>query len=67
MQIKYVMRDYIKQYEVLRDCILQLQSTNSDTTVKLEMVPQPNFVNATSRYFQRIYVCFGGMQKGLHS
>ena len=61
---KHVMGDYTKQYDVLRDYILELQSTNPDTTVKLELVPEPNLVNATSRCFQRIYICLGGMKKG---
>ncbi|XP_023748156.1 uncharacterized protein LOC111896393 [Lactuca sativa] len=34
---KIVVGDYKKQYEVLRDYILELQSTNPDTTVKLEL------------------------------
>nr|KAJ0220802.1 hypothetical protein LSAT_V11C200091720 [Lactuca sativa] len=61
-----VVGDYKKQYEVLRDYILELQSTNPDTTVKLELgdVSESNLVNCTSRCFKRIYVCLGGMKKG---
>nr|KAJ0184576.1 hypothetical protein LSAT_V11C900472230 [Lactuca sativa] len=63
---KIVVGDYKKQYEVLRDYILELQSTNPDTTVKLELgdVSESNLVNCTSRCFKRIYVCLGGMKKG---
>nr|KAJ0221265.1 hypothetical protein LSAT_V11C200084130 [Lactuca sativa] len=58
--------DAKKIYEVLRDYILELQSTNPDTTVKLELgdVSESNLVNCTSRCFKRIYVCLGGMKKG---
>nr|KAJ0219497.1 hypothetical protein LSAT_V11C300137670 [Lactuca sativa] len=59
---KKVQGDYKKQYEVLRDYILELQSTNPDTTVKLEFEFKPNS-NATSRRFKRIYVCLRGMKK----
>ncbi|CAI9261810.1 unnamed protein product [Lactuca saligna] len=63
---KQVQGDYRKQYEVLRDYILELQSTNPDTTVKLEFESEPNS-NATSRRFKRIYVCMGGMKKGFRA
>ncbi|KAL4566448.1 hypothetical protein LXL04_030563 [Taraxacum kok-saghyz] len=55
---KLVERDYTKQYAVLRDYILELQSTNPDTTVKLDLVSEPNLANVTSRCFKRIYIWF---------
>lgn len=61
---KQVVGDYTKQYELLRDYILELQSTNPDTTVKLDFVSEPNLANTTSRTFRRIYVCLGGMKQG---
>nr|KAJ0224468.1 hypothetical protein LSAT_V11C100011550 [Lactuca sativa] len=42
------------------------QSTNPDTTVKLEFESEPNS-NATLRRFKRIYVCLGGMKKGFRA
>ncbi|KAL4591693.1 hypothetical protein LXL04_004663 [Taraxacum kok-saghyz] len=61
---KLVEGDYTKQYEVLRDYILELQSTNPDTTVKLDLVSEPNLANVTTRCFKRIYICLGAMKKG---
>nr|KAJ0192415.1 hypothetical protein LSAT_V11C800439760 [Lactuca sativa] len=50
---KHVMGDYTKQYDVLRDYILELQSTNPDTTVKLELVQQPNLMFSENLYLLR--------------
>ncbi|CAI9261197.1 unnamed protein product [Lactuca saligna] len=44
---KLVQGDYKKQYDVLRDYIMELQSTNPETTVKLEFDSEPN-LSATS-------------------
>ncbi|KAL4584618.1 hypothetical protein LXL04_009222 [Taraxacum kok-saghyz] len=63
---KYVAGDCSKQYELLRDYALELQSTNPDTTVKLEMVTEGN-ISSMSRQFKRIYVCLGGMKKGFRA
>nr|KAJ0185193.1 hypothetical protein LSAT_V11C900500550 [Lactuca sativa] len=63
---KLVQGDYKKQYDVLRDYILELQSTNPETTVKLEFDSEPN-LSATSRRFKRMYVCLGGMKKGFRA
>ena len=63
---KYVVGDCSKQYELLRDYALELQSTNPDTTVKLEMVTEGN-ISSMSRQFKRIYVCLGGMKKGFRA
>ncbi|KAL4554670.1 hypothetical protein LXL04_037271 [Taraxacum kok-saghyz] len=64
---KHVVGDYTKQYEVLRDYILELQSTNPDTTVKMDLVSGPNLDNVTSRCFKRIYICLGAMKKGFRA
>ncbi|KAL4578998.1 hypothetical protein LXL04_015133 [Taraxacum kok-saghyz] len=64
---KHVVGDYTKQYDVLRDYILELQSTNPDTTVKLDLVSGPNLDNVTSRCFNRIYICLGAMKKGFRA
>ncbi|KAL7609296.1 uncharacterized protein LOC122197548 [Lactuca sativa] len=63
---KLVQGDYKKQYDVLRDYILELQSTNAETIVKLEFDSEPN-LSATSRRFKRMYVCLGGMKKGFRA
>ncbi|CAI9295179.1 unnamed protein product [Lactuca saligna] len=63
---KLVQGDYKKQYDVLRDYILELQSTNPETTMKLEFDSEPN-LSATSRRFKRMYVCLGGMKKGFRA
>ncbi|KAL4555620.1 hypothetical protein LXL04_038244 [Taraxacum kok-saghyz] len=64
---KIVQGDYTKQYEVLRDYILELQSTNPDTTVKLDLVSEPNMANVTTRCFKRLYICLGAMKKGFRA
>ncbi|KAL4572589.1 hypothetical protein LXL04_019369 [Taraxacum kok-saghyz] len=61
---KKVVGDYTKQYAQLRDYILELQSTNAVTTVKLDLVSEPNLSNVTTRCFKKIYVCLGAMKKG---
>ncbi|KAL4558536.1 hypothetical protein LXL04_036737 [Taraxacum kok-saghyz] len=55
--------DYTKQYELLRDYVLELQATNADTTVKIDVYTEPNHVSPT-RQFKRIYVCLGPLKKG---
>nr|KAJ0192159.1 hypothetical protein LSAT_V11C800412840 [Lactuca sativa] len=57
---KIVVGDYKNNY------ILELQSTNPNTTVKLELVDisESNMVNFTSRCFRRIYVFLRGMKRG---
>nr|KAJ0225320.1 hypothetical protein LSAT_V11C100033830 [Lactuca sativa] len=49
-----------------RDYILELQSTNPDTIVKLEFDSEPN-PSATSRSFKRMFVCLGVMKKGFRA
>nr|KAJ0188394.1 hypothetical protein LSAT_V11C900465720 [Lactuca sativa] len=60
---KQVTGDYTKQYEVLRCCFMELQTTNVDTTVKLEVVNEPNGARET-RQFKSVYVCLGALKKG---
>nr|KAJ0199300.1 hypothetical protein LSAT_V11C600321330 [Lactuca sativa] len=60
---KMVVGDYIKQYAVLRDYVLELQETNVDTTVKIQVESEPNCNNST-RQFKRMYVCLGALKKG---
>ncbi|CAI9265779.1 unnamed protein product [Lactuca saligna] len=60
---KQVSGDYTKQYEVLRDYLMELQATNVGTTVKLEVVNEPNSTRET-RQFKRVYICLGALKKG---
>ncbi|KAL4579102.1 hypothetical protein LXL04_015237 [Taraxacum kok-saghyz] len=60
---KMVVGDYTKQYDILRDYCLELQSTNPDTTVKIEVYSDAN-PSSLSRQFKRIYVCLGPLKKG---
>ena len=60
---KVVEGDYTKQYALLRDYVLELQKTNPGTTVKIEVVSEPNPYSST-RQFKRIYVCLGALKKG---
>ena len=58
-----VVGDYTKQYQVLRDYLLELQATNEGTTVKVDVVSDPNLSN-TNRQFKRVYICLGSLKKG---
>ncbi|CAI9302964.1 unnamed protein product [Lactuca saligna] len=60
---KTVEGDYTKQYEILRDYVLELQATNVDTTVKIDVYSEQNPSNPTRR-FKRIYICLGPLKKG---
>ncbi|XP_023730016.1 uncharacterized protein LOC111877739 [Lactuca sativa] len=60
---KQVTGDYTKQYMVLKDYLMELQETNVDTTVKLEVVNEPNNARET-RQFKRVYICLGALDKG---
>ncbi|KAL4556249.1 hypothetical protein LXL04_038894 [Taraxacum kok-saghyz] len=58
-----VVGDYTKQYQVLRDYLLELQATNECTTVKVDVVSDPD-LSSTNRQFKRVYVCLGSLKKG---
>ncbi|CAI9281867.1 unnamed protein product [Lactuca saligna] len=47
---KIVEGDYTKQDEILRDYILELQATNVDTTVNIDVYSEQNPSNPTRRY-----------------
>ncbi|KAI3520085.1 hypothetical protein L1887_09307 [Cichorium endivia] len=61
--LNHVIGDYTKQYEVLRDYLMELQATNDGTIVKLEVVSEAN-LSLQTRQFKRVYVCFGALKKG---
>ncbi|GJS41238.1 hypothetical protein Tco_0566281 [Tanacetum coccineum] len=55
--------DYKLQYVMLRDYILELQTTNVNTTVRIEVEREPDHSNPT-RVFKRIYVCLDALKEG---
>ncbi|KAL4564105.1 hypothetical protein LXL04_028157 [Taraxacum kok-saghyz] len=58
-----VVGDNTKQYEVLRDYLMEVQATNLSTNVKIEVVSEPNYASQT-RMFKRVYICLGELKKG---
>ncbi|KAL7598870.1 hypothetical protein Lser_V15G23623 [Lactuca serriola] len=63
MERKHVTAEYTKLFELLRDYALELQATNPNTTVKIDVCPNGNPASPT-RQFRRIYVCLGPLKKG---
>ncbi|GJT34291.1 mutator type transposase [Tanacetum coccineum] len=55
--------DYTKQYALLRDYVLNLQRTNPDTTMNLD-VERCFDPSEPTRQFRRIYLCLGTLKKG---
>lgn len=55
--------DYGAQYNLLREYILELQTRNPETTVKLDVESEPN-PSSETRTFKRIYICLGALKKG---
>ncbi|GJY72406.1 hypothetical protein Tco_0476109 [Tanacetum coccineum] len=56
-------RDFSEQYSSLRDYVLELQRTNKDTTMKIDLERDYNPSEIT-RHFKRIYVCIGALNRG---
>nr|KAJ0198400.1 hypothetical protein LSAT_V11C700361400 [Lactuca sativa] len=52
-----------KRNNYKEDYLLELQATNVDTTIKLEVVNEPNSARETKQ-FKRVYVCLGALKKG---
>ncbi|KAI3807161.1 hypothetical protein L1987_23085 [Smallanthus sonchifolius] len=63
---KQVQGDYKEQYSRLRDYILELQSTNPETTVKIH-VEDENNPESTTRIFKRVYICLGALKHGFRA
>ncbi|CAI9300522.1 unnamed protein product [Lactuca saligna] len=61
--LNQVRGDYVGQYALLRDYVLELHKHNLDTTVKIDVENEPN-QNAETRTFKRIYICLGPLKKG---
>ncbi|GJQ96243.1 heat stress transcription factor B-4-like protein [Tanacetum coccineum] len=53
--------DHVLQYSMLRDNVVELQSTNLNTTIKIA-VERNNDPSLPTRVFQRIYVCLGALK-----
>lgn len=51
------------QYGLLRDYVLELQKSNSNTTVKLDVYREGD-PESTTRKLRRIYVCLGALKEG---
>ncbi|GJW82868.1 putative reverse transcriptase domain-containing protein [Tanacetum coccineum] len=58
--------DHVLQYSRLRDSVVELQSTNSNTIVKI-IVKKNIDPSLPTRVFQRIYVCLGALKLGFRA
>ncbi|KAJ9557969.1 hypothetical protein OSB04_012583 [Centaurea solstitialis] len=61
--MKKVVGDNAEEYAKLRDYVLELQKSNPNTTVKLQVEVECN-LSSTTRQFKRIYICLGGLKQG---
>ncbi|GKE03594.1 hypothetical protein Tco_1395612, partial [Tanacetum coccineum] len=57
---------HVLQYFIIRDYVVELQSTNLNTTVKIA-VEKNTDPSLPTRVFQRIYVCFGALTVGFRA
>jgi len=67
MAYNQVMGDYKVHYGILRDYALELQARNEDTTVKIDVVDEPNLSNMKTRVFRRIYICIESLKRGFQA
>ncbi|GJZ12654.1 heat stress transcription factor B-4-like protein [Tanacetum coccineum] len=58
--------DHVLQYSMLRDYVIELQSTNPNTTVKIA-VERNIDPSLPTRVFQRIYICLGALKLGFRA
>ncbi|GJY55931.1 ribonuclease H-like domain-containing protein [Tanacetum coccineum] len=58
--------DHVLQYSMLRDYVVELQSTNPNTIVKIA-VERNTDPSLPTRVFQRIYVCLGALKLGFRA
>ncbi|GJR67417.1 ribonuclease H-like domain-containing protein [Tanacetum coccineum] len=58
--------DHVLQYSIFRDYVVELQSINPNTTIKIavEKYIEPSF---PTRVFQRIYFCLGALKLGFRA
>nr|KAJ0207297.1 hypothetical protein LSAT_V11C500268620 [Lactuca sativa] len=55
--------DYATQYKILQDYLLEVQTQNPDTTIKLDVESKPD-LDVETRTFRRVYVCLGALKQG---
>ncbi|GJW28375.1 heat stress transcription factor B-4-like protein [Tanacetum coccineum] len=58
--------DHVLQYSMLRDYVVELQSTNPNTTVKIA-VERNIDPSLPTRVFKRIYICLGALKLGFRA
>nr|GEW12244.1 hypothetical protein [Tanacetum cinerariifolium] len=58
--------DHILQYSMIRDYVVELQSTNPNNTVKI-VVERNTDPSVPTRVFQRIYICLGALKLGFRA
>nr|GEW09831.1 transposase, MuDR, MULE transposase domain protein [Tanacetum cinerariifolium] len=58
--------DYVLQYSMLKDYVVELQATNPNTTVKI-VVERNTDPSLPARVFLRIYVCLGALKLGFRA
>ncbi|GKA38150.1 heat stress transcription factor B-4-like protein, partial [Tanacetum coccineum] len=58
--------DHVLQYSMLRDYVVELQSTNLNITVKIAVERNTDH-SLPTRVFQRIYVCLGALRLGFRA
>ena len=61
--LKIIRGDYATQYKILQDYLLEVQTQNPDTTIKLDVESEPN-PDVETRTFRRVYVCLGALKQG---
>nr|KAJ0186252.1 hypothetical protein LSAT_V11C900478630 [Lactuca sativa] len=61
--LNLVQGDFVTQYSLLRDYIVELQTRNPDTTVRVDVESEGN-PHSETRTFRRIYICLGALKKG---
>ncbi|CAI9304457.1 unnamed protein product [Lactuca saligna] len=61
--LKIIRGDYATQYKILQDYLLEVQTQNPDTTIKLDVESEPN-PDVETRTFRRMYVCLGALKQG---
>nr|KAJ0214373.1 hypothetical protein LSAT_V11C400171290 [Lactuca sativa] len=61
--LNLVQGDFVTQYSLLRDYIVELQTRNPDTTVRVDVESEGN-PDSETRTFRCIYICLGALKKG---
>ncbi|GJZ17009.1 hypothetical protein Tco_0553132 [Tanacetum coccineum] len=66
LKLKEIKGDHVLQYSMLRDYVVELQSTNPNTTVKIA-VERKTEPSLPTRVFQRVYICLGALKLGFRA